>query len=93
MQVLGQQDATLADHQAPGRDGHLGVAALGVLKGLQDVLSIHDPRLDLLPKPLSFKGFPGGDAVRRVIGVRDGDMQDARIAKLRQALDATLLGP
>ena len=68
-----------------GEDG-VGVAGFGVLEGLADVFGVDDFGFQELPEARLFQGLLGGDAVRGVLGVGDGDVADFGVAQFVEGL-------
>src|SRR5215471_222565 len=68
----------------PGSNHSICISALGELKRLANVFSVHDFGLDRLPQPALFKSLAGGDTVRGVLRIRDRNMKDAGLTKVIQ---------
>ncbi len=82
MPLSRNQDAAPFEHERPGREDGIGVAALGVLECLLHVLRVDDPALQPFPKPPGSQDVPGCDAVRGVRRVGDGDVLYVRLVQV-----------
>lgn len=78
MEGVGNQDAAFVKDEGPGSEHGTGVAALGELESLADILAQDKLVLEGPGETGTFDGLLGGDAIGRVPGVGDGDAVDGR---------------
>ncbi len=67
------------EHQREGHDTRVGVARFHELRRLRDVLAEHDAALHGVPEFFVHERFPGGAAVRGVVGIGDGEFFDRAV--------------